>query len=115
MPLKSMRENSNVSDENYVLGVSGKESFPAGLTLHLDHEQLKRLGIDAPEIGFPLMILAKAKVTGTNAHLSEEGEERNSVTVQITDMEIEGPKKDKSIAETIFTTEGKPADLEVRG
>jgi len=71
-----------------------KEEYPCGLCLNLDSDTLAKLGFtgDLPEVGTVISFKAKSKVCMTNEMELENGEVK-SMTLQITDMEIDKPKK----------------------
>ena len=98
MPLKSMR----MPPGGTLLG--GPETatplqpeFPYGLSLELDETSLKLLGIDKlPKVGSVLEIEARVVVKSTSERTQEGEGLKRCVSLQITDMEIEGAKKDAS-------------------
>ena len=64
--------------------------YPYGLCIHLDKDELDKLGIkDLPKIGTEMMIEAKVKVTRVSQSAAENSEEYTSVDLQITDIGIE--------------------------
>lgn len=64
--------------------------YPWGLCLHLDSDQMEKLGMDMPKVGDVLEICAKVRVTRTEESAAEGSpKEHRSVNLQITDMEIE--------------------------
>jgi hypothetical protein len=71
--------------------------YPYGLCLNLDEMTLKKLGVtELPEIGKSLIIKAKVEVTARSEYESKEGGESRSLALQITDMEIQGKKREIS-------------------
>lgn len=77
--------------------------YPYGLTLYLDDETLKKLGItDLPKVGSTIPASIVVQVTGTSqrAYQGSKGEEmRTCVDLQITDMEM---KVEKSAADVLY-------------
>ena len=62
--------------------------YPYGLCLHLDQDQLEKLGITSlPAVGAEMTITAKVFVKGTSAYETQGGKDM-TVDLQITDMEI---------------------------
>lgn len=62
--------------------------YPYGLCLHLDQDQLEKLGITSlPAVGTEMTITAKVFVKGTSAYETQGGKDM-TVDLQITDMEI---------------------------
>jgi hypothetical protein len=70
-------------------------SYHHGLTLVLDKESLRKLGIDKMEVGSEHMISGHVKVTGMHEHADERGSS-GSHTLQITHMGLE-PKGKKPL------------------
>lgn len=62
--------------------------YPYGLSLHLDNETIKKLGIAIPEGGAQLHIEAIAKVTSVSSHEEVDGDKRCNLQLQITDMTV---------------------------
>ena len=66
--------------------------YPYGLCIHLDKEELDKLGItELPKIGIEMMLEVKAKVTRVSVSQSavEGADEQTNVELQITDIGIE--------------------------
>jgi hypothetical protein len=67
--------------------------YPYGLSVHLDDEVMAKLGLKTlPEVGKPLMLLAKVNVTSVSENQTSDGgkaETRQSVSLQITDLCLE--------------------------
>jgi hypothetical protein len=67
--------------------------YPYGLCIHMDKDELDKLGITKlPEIGTEMMIEAKVKVTRVSQSAAERAdgsEEYTSVDFQITDIGLE--------------------------
>lgn len=69
--------------------------YPYGLCLHLNDEELKKLGIkELPRVGVEFHLMAVAMVTGVSESASEKHQDRN-VSLQITMMQVmeEAPHK----------------------
>lgn len=80
------------------------DPYPWGLCLHLEKEQLDRLGItELPMVGDEMHLLCVAKVTSVN-HSAREGQDENaSVALQITMAQVllrESAKAEKGKPET---------------
>ncbi len=68
--------------------------YPWGLSLTLDNEGLEKLGLDdLPEVGATMTLTARVAVTACSMNQSEGGDERRSVSLQITDMALDAGKK----------------------
>lgn len=79
--------------------------YPYGLSLYLDDDTLKKLGItDLPKVGTSMPATITVTVTGTSQRAtqsSKEGEQmRTCVDLQITDMDITTPTK--SAADVLY-------------
>lgn len=68
--------------------VENQPKYPYGLSLHLDDETIKKLGIAIPEGGATLRLDALAKVTSVSSHEEVDGDKRCNLQLQITDMAI---------------------------
>lgn len=70
--------------------------YPWGLCVNMDGDELDKLGLkDLPEVGTEFMLMAKVKVTSVNQSASEskkkgEYDESRRITLQITDLALEG-------------------------
>lgn len=66
------------------------DPYPWGLCLHLEKEQLDKLGLSKlPAVGDEIRLVGIAKVTGVN-HSAREGQDENcSVALQITSMQVD--------------------------
>jgi hypothetical protein len=65
---------------------SDRPEYPYGLRLHLNEEELKKLGItQLPDVGVEMLISAKVKVCSVNSYSSENGEHRG-MELQIIEM-----------------------------
>lgn len=63
--------------------------YPPGMCIHLEVDQLKKLGITAlPKVGTEMTIAARVYVKATSAYQTQGEGERMSVDLQITDMEV---------------------------
>jgi len=77
-------------------------AYPYGLCLHLDAEQLEKLGITAlPKVGSTMMIHAMAYVKSTGAYETQGGNDM-TMSLQITDMEISAEERGVSHAEAMY-------------
>lgn len=67
--------------------------YPYGLRIHLDHESMKKAGMEElPEIGKEIYLRAKAHVSSASSDKRKDGEERR-VELQITHMGFETKEK----------------------
>jgi major coat protein len=67
-------------------------AYPYGLTLYLNEDSLKKLGIAGlPDVGVKLNLAAMCTVTGTSSRQEQDGSAHQCVDLQITDMELTDP------------------------
>lgn len=62
--------------------------YPWGLSLCLDQVALDKLGLSLLPVGSEVIIMAKAKITGTSSRERIKGEKREDMDIQITHLEI---------------------------
>ena len=63
--------------------------YPYGLCIHLDRDELKKLGMkDLPKVGTEMPITAIAKVTRVSQSAVEGADEEASIDLQITDLGV---------------------------
>lgn len=63
--------------------------YPSGLNLYLDADTVEKLGLDGCEVGGVYDISAKGKVTSISENDGEGQEYSKTITIQITDMDVE--------------------------
>ena len=79
-----------------------KEEYPYGLRLTLNKEELIKLGFKAlPKVGDKFRVDAEAIVESVSANESSTGDYK-SVSLQITDLEMDGDEKEDDKAEKIY-------------
>lgn len=84
--------------------ISNEESYPYGLTLRLDNETLKKLGMKSlPKVGASLTISGKAEVKSVRSSERQGGKDDREVELQVTDLYLNGGSK-------IRGTGGNPYD-----
>jgi hypothetical protein len=77
-------------------------SYPYGLCINLDKEQLEKLGITAlPKVGTEMMLHAKVYVKSTSAYETSGGKDM-TIGLQITDMEIGASKTQSDQAAMLY-------------
>lgn len=63
--------------------------YPYGLCLHLDRDEIKKLGMkELPKIGTEMPITGIVKVTRVSQSAVEGSDEESSIDLQITDLGI---------------------------
>jgi len=63
------------------------EDYDYGLRLHLDDDNLAKLGVDKADVGTDMMLMAKVRVVGYSEGASERHKHR-SLELQITDAAL---------------------------
>lgn len=64
--------------------------YPYGLCIHLDKDELDKLGIkDLPNIGSTLNLEVIVKVTRISQSAADDADEQTSIDMQITDIGID--------------------------
>lgn len=80
--------------------------YPYGLQLNLDNDALEKLGLgNLPEVGAVLQLNANVTVTAVSMNQTEGGDERKSVSLQITDMGLAAGAKKKSAEASLYGEE----------
>lgn len=69
--------------------------YPWGLSLRLDNDTLGKLKLDALKVGTKVTIEAIATVTEYGEHQRQDGEERHNLELQITELAIGEPKRER--------------------
>lgn len=91
MELKSMKLSKKEQKEEKAEMLAGPErsSYPYGLCLHLDADELEKLGLgDLPKLGAKLKLEAVVEVNSTSQNSGIYGEHK-SVDLQIVEMGLE--------------------------
>jgi hypothetical protein len=87
---------------------SGDE-YPHGLKVRLDHESMKKLGMDElPQVGKKMHVHGKGVVTSVSSHKSDKHEDRH-VEIQLHHMGVEHdePKMGDTIEKRYKELKGK--------
>ena len=96
--LKSMKLSKADKEESSEKIAENKPEYPWGLSIHLDNESLKKLGItELPKTETEMFLSAKVTVTAvsSNDRAGQEEPDR-SITLQITEMGLESANTDKA-------------------
>jgi hypothetical protein len=66
--------------------------YPYGLSIQLDDESLEKLGIDVKDlaVGSTMVLVAKVEISSVSSNESTGGPARQSASLQITEMCLEG-------------------------
>lgn len=99
MHLTDMKmDKTGRGDKEDTLAVSEEPEFPFGLTIHLEEDQIKKLGIETlPNPGMGGMIGAKIMVRSASMNKTDQGEQR-SLSLQITALDVGFSKEEKEEA-----------------
>lgn len=100
MALTNMQLDAEEAQEQYGMAAPKPEDmpkYPYGLCLCLDDSTLEKLGITSlPKPGDTVMITAKAVVRSVSANAQMDGDSEASVSLQITDMQLDPAKADSA-------------------
>lgn len=108
MGLVNMKLSAEEAQEQYGSSpVSDAPEYPYGLSITLDEEGLAKLGMPAlPQVGQKMMITARVEVQSVRQYDTKGGEKEQSVTLQITDMEMGPDKPDTSPQSALYGSGG---------
>src|SRR3990167_3559438 len=90
MKMVSMKMSKSLKNESMALTVAGgpEQEYPYGLTLSLNTDSLKKLGMDElPAVGAGCIVHGLGKVTRVGESASENDKDQN-VEIQITRLSI---------------------------
>jgi hypothetical protein len=99
MALKSMKRKKKskkeLEEENSPIGID-EPDYPWGLEVNLENESLEQLGLGAGDfkIGEGKNLTAKVRVDHISSNKRRNGKNRDSVRMQITEMDLEGAKEE---------------------
>lgn len=74
-------------------------SYPWGLCLRIEKEQIEKLKLDGAQVGDTIHVFALGKVTSVSARASEGGDDHSSIEIQITDMAAENEDRENEEAD----------------
>lgn len=100
MGLVNMKMSKEEAEEQSSPSQTDAPRYPYGLEISLDDDALGKLGLgDGLSVGDEVTIAAKAKVTRKSGYETLVGDAENSISLQITDMEVSGAadKKTKTL------------------
>ena len=86
--------------EDYEAEMMGSD-YPYGLCIDLDKETLKKLGMGTMSVGSEIKFTAKSYVKGRNEYEGKDEEVDGSMSLQITDMEIDSAH-DSDVAKKFY-------------
>ena len=87
-------------------GAEDRPDYPYGLTLSLDYDTVKKMGLADHDFdaGQPVMITAEAMITEDRVEIIN-GEKRHSISLQVQKMAINQEGED--VATTLYANDGK--------
>lgn len=90
------RTKADLKEEKREMRASCEPSkYPWGLSLSLDTDELKKLGItDLPPVGTEMHLVAIARVTSVSSN-ANENQESNCVSLQLVKMVLQAPERPK--------------------
>lgn len=102
MTLVSMKQDPKEAAEDYgsCAPVPGEMPlYPYGLSICLNDESLKKLGMSLPAVGSKFMLTAMVEVSSARADKVQDGDAEIGADFQITDMQLtpEGGKDAASV------------------
>ena len=104
MELKSMKLDKSEKETYAKEGiVSDRPEYPWGLSIRLDNDALKKVGIVAlPAVGEKMQLMARVEVVSVSQRDSKDGEKHKDVQLQITDMALAADEQKKEHSETLY-------------
>lgn len=93
MTMKSMKLSKKEAKGEVAIDVPDGPRFPHGLTLHLEDETLKKLGIaNVPDVGTEMRVVGVGVVESSNQHQSQRRKNR-SISIQLQRLDVKPTKK----------------------
>lgn len=92
--MKDMKLTDAELKERDSTSLSEEDKYPYGLRVHVDNNSMDKLGMDLPEIGTTMILVAEVEVVSVSQYASPDNEDK-SFSLQIQQMEL----KDKPSAE----------------
>lgn len=106
MALVNMKHSRDEAEKYTEREVDDEPKYPYGLCISMGKDELEKLGITAlPKVGAEMKIMAVAYVKSTSAYETQGEGKDMSVTLQITDMAIEGTtdgERQASAADSLY-------------
>lgn len=97
--LVSMKLSKKDAEEEFEVKAEDRPRFPHGLTLRLDDDSLKKLGITKlPSVGDEMIVVGIGRIQSSHENRRQSGVER-SVSIQLEQLEV-GPVDDKNTDHT---------------
>lgn len=71
--------------------------YPYGLEVQLDDNSMEKLGISKlPDVGYVMQMTCMVTVTNVRSSQAQDNEPEQSMSLQITDMQLDAPMMDNS-------------------
>lgn len=93
--MKRTKADRKAQKEKYdTVSPGGGDDYPYGLSMHLGHEELTKLGLDKlPRVGDKLHLRAHAHVTSVSENHRDGGKSERRIELQLRKMEVAAEKK----------------------
>ncbi|QII84181.1 hypothetical protein G3T20_05365 [Bordetella hinzii] len=91
MPMVSMKLSDQAAQAyNQPVAASDAPMYPYGLTVCLNDDSMKKLGLDKapPIIGARMVLMATVEVVSVRSEKEHDGDTRTGADLQITEMEL---------------------------
>lgn len=90
--------------------ISNEPKYPYGLEMYLNDQIIKKLGMKSDDFrgGKTMTLTATVKVSGVNIREEADNEEKTTVNLQITDMEISGKPDTSKAADVLYPPKESP-------
>lgn len=99
--LTSMKRSESEMAKPYGLEMEDRE-YPWGLKVHLEDEDLEKLGIDMlPDVGGKRLMIARVEIVSASRHDTQDGVDR-SMSLQITDMKLREDEPERDPADVMY-------------
>lgn len=94
MKLVNMKRTEEKKTENMAIASPDSPVYPYGLNISLGHEEIKKLGLkELPKVGSKMKMMAMVEITSVSQYESKGGVD-GSISLQITDLGFESPKRE---------------------
>ena len=101
MSLTSMKMSKKDAKEEFEVKAEDRPRFPHGLTLHLDDDSLKKLGItELPAVGDEMIVVGIGKIESSHENRRQSGVDR-SVSIQLEQLEVGSVDDDENPATAV--------------
>lgn len=97
MAMINMKHSRSEAEKYVESEVDDEPKYPYGLCIQLHKDELEKLGLTTlPKVGAEMKIMAMAYVKSTSAYETQGEGKDMSVSLQITDMEIQSNQNERN-------------------